>query len=224
VLSPLAGVYIDRIGPRAGVVTGYCAAACAALGLAAARSLAELAIAAAVYGCARAVAGPAASALPPRIVAADDLLAANALLGAASAGQVAGPLAASAALALSGFPAAFVVDSATYLIGAAVVAPLPLRPRPGRRRRPGRGSRRSGSYRPEDVGQVLGSAPYPTRLELRRAGAAWPSPRGEPFSAYWLSTVFWPVAVTWRPCWVTLTLLIVTPAGSFGMVMLKFPR
>jgi predicted MFS family arabinose efflux permease len=131
VLSPLAGVGIDRIGPRTAVVLGYCAAACAALGLAAARSLAGLAIAATVYGSARAVAGPAASALPPRIVAADDLLAANALLGAAaSAGQVAGPLAASAALALSGFPAAFILDSVTYLIGAAVMAPLQPAPNP----------------------------------------------------------------------------------------------
>jgi len=130
-LSPLLGVSIDRIGPKAATVTGYVGAAGAALGLAAAGSLTELAIAAAGYGCARALAGPAASALPPRIVAADDLLAANALLGAAaSAGQVAGPLAASAALALSGFPAAFIVDAVSYLIGAAVVAPLPLRPAP----------------------------------------------------------------------------------------------
>ena len=96
--------------------------------MAAAGSLTELAIAAVGYGAARALAGPAASALPARIVVAGDLLAANALLGAAgSAGQVAGPLAASAALALSGFPAAFLVDAASYLIGAAVVAPLPVR-------------------------------------------------------------------------------------------------
>jgi hypothetical protein len=61
-------------------------------------------------------------------VAADELLAANALLGAAaSAGQVAGPLVASVALALSGFPAAFIVDAASYLIGAAVIAWLPVR-------------------------------------------------------------------------------------------------
>ena len=130
-LSPLLGVYVDRIGPKAATVTGYVGAACAALGMAAAGSLTELAIAAAAYGSARALAGPAASALPPRIVAADDLLAANALLGAAtSAGQVAGPLTASVALALSGFPAAFIVDAASYLIGAAVVAPLPLRAAP----------------------------------------------------------------------------------------------
>jgi MFS family permease len=99
--------------------------------MAASGSLTELAIAAVAYGSARALAGPAAGALPPRIVAADDLLAANALLGAAaSAGQVVGPLAASAALALSGFPTAFIVDAVSYLIGAAAVAPLPLRPGP----------------------------------------------------------------------------------------------
>src|SRR5271170_6082668 len=139
-LSPLLGVYIDRIGPRAAVVAGYCGAACAVVGMAASGSLAELTVAAFGYGSARALAGPAASALPACIVAADDLLPANALLGAAaSAGQLAGPLVASAALALSGFPAAFLVDAASYLIGAAVVAPLPVQAasrveRPGWRR------------------------------------------------------------------------------------------
>ena len=69
----------------------------------------------------------------------EDLLAANALLGAAaSAGQVAGPLTASAALALSGFPAAFIVDAASYLVGAAVIAALPLRPGPAPVPRTGR--------------------------------------------------------------------------------------
>ena len=127
VLSPLCGVWVDRIGPRKALVAGYVAAAVAALGMAAAGSLTVLDVAAAGYGVARAVAGPAANALPPRIVADDDLLAANALLGgAASAGSVLGPLAASAALALSGFPAAFVLDAASYLIGAAVILPLPL--------------------------------------------------------------------------------------------------
>ena len=125
VVGPLMGVYIDRLGPKRALVTGYIAAAAAALGMAAAGSLPVLDIAALAYGTARSLAGPAASALPPRIVAADDLLAANALLGsAAAAGQVAGPLVASTALALSGFSAAFIVDAASYLIGAAVVAPL----------------------------------------------------------------------------------------------------
>ena len=137
-LSPLLGVYVDRVGPRAALVAGYCGAAGAALGMAAAGSLAELDVAAVGYGIARALAGPAASALPPRIVSEDDLLAANALLGAASqVGQVAGPLAASAALALSGFSAAFIMDAASYLVGAAAVAPLPLRPVPGAQERQG---------------------------------------------------------------------------------------
>src|SRR6266705_3663550 len=131
VLSPLLGVWVDRIGPRKALVAGYVAAAVAALGMAAAGSLAVLDVAAVAYGIARSLAGPAANALPPRIVADDDLLAANALLGgASSAGAVVGPLAASAALALSGFPAAFILDAASYLIGAAVVLPLPLRPAP----------------------------------------------------------------------------------------------
>jgi MFS family permease len=128
VASPLLGIWVDRIGPRKALVTGYLAAAGAALAMAAAGSLAALDVAAAGYGVARSLAGPAASALPPRIVADDDLLTANALLGAAgSAGAVAGPLAASAALALSGFAAAFILDAASYLIGAAVVLPLRLR-------------------------------------------------------------------------------------------------
>ena len=128
-LSPVTGVYIDRLGAKATLVAGYLAAAAAALGMAAAGSLVVLDIAAVAYGAARSLAGPAAAALPPRIVAADDLLPANGLLGAAaSAGQVAGPLAASVALALSGFPAAFILDAASYLVGVAVVAPLPLLP------------------------------------------------------------------------------------------------
>lgn len=130
-LSPLAGVYVDRLGPARALITGYVAAAVAALAMAAAGSLPALDLAAAAYGMAKSLAGPAAGALPPRIVADDELLAANALLGAtASAGQVAGPLAASAALALWGFPAAFVLDAASYLVGAAVVAPLRLRSLP----------------------------------------------------------------------------------------------
>ncbi|HEX3488223.1 MAG TPA: MFS transporter [Streptosporangiaceae bacterium] len=134
-LSPLAGVLVDRLGPARALIAGYLAAAAAALGMAAAGSLTVLDLAAAAYGTARALAGPAAGALPPRVVADDDLLAANALLGAAaSAGQVAGPLAASVALALSGFPAAFVLDAVSYLIGAAVVVPLRLRPVPDRER------------------------------------------------------------------------------------------
>jgi MFS family permease len=136
--------------------------------MAAAGSLTELAIAAAGYGGARALAGPAASALPPRIVAADDLLAANALLGAAaSAGQVAGPLAASAALALSGFPAAFIVDAASYLIGAAVIAPLPLRAATA----PAPGAARTGWWRQLSEGLRLVTRDRAVRLVIAVSAA-----------------------------------------------------
>jgi MFS family permease len=129
VLSPVLGVYVDRLGPKRALIAGYLAASAAAVGLALAGSLAAVDVLAFASGITRAVTGPAASALPPRIVARDDLLAANArLVAAATTGQIIGPLAASAALALSGFPAAFLLDAASYLVGAAVVAPLPSGP------------------------------------------------------------------------------------------------
>jgi hypothetical protein len=132
VLGPLTGVLVDRFGARTALAAGYLAAAAAALGLAAAGSLAVLDVAAAGYGVTRALTGPAGRALPPRIVAADDLLAANSLLGAAgSAGQLAGPLAASVVLALAGFRAAFVLDAITYAVGAAAVLSLRSRPAAG---------------------------------------------------------------------------------------------
>ena len=90
---------------------------------------------AAAYGVARSLSGPAASALPPRVVEADDLLAANSLLGVTSSiGQIAGPLAASVLLATVGFGAAFVADAATYLAGVIVLLPLPMLPLPAESR------------------------------------------------------------------------------------------
>jgi MFS family permease len=128
VLSPFIGVHVDRFGPRSVLVAGYAAAATAALCLAAASSLVWLDVAAVLYGVTRSITGPAAAALMPRVVDTDDLLTANALVGAAGpAGQIAGPLLASVTLALAGFRDVFAVDSATYLIGVMAVAVLPLR-------------------------------------------------------------------------------------------------
>jgi hypothetical protein len=135
VLGPLTGALADRFGPRAMMIAGYLAAAGAALAMAAAGSLAFLDVMAAAYGVARSLSGPAASALPPRVVAADDLLAANSLLGVTSSiGQIGGPLAASVLLATVGFGAAFVADAATYLAGVIVLLPLPLLPLPAESR------------------------------------------------------------------------------------------
>jgi predicted MFS family arabinose efflux permease len=131
ILSPLTGGLTDRFGPRAMLIAGYLAAAAAALAMAAAGSLAFLDVMAAAYGVARSLSGPAGTALPPRIVAPDDLLAANSLLNVTSSiGQVAGPLAASALLAAAGFSAAFAADAATYLVGVVALLPLRLRPAP----------------------------------------------------------------------------------------------
>ena len=135
VLGPLTGALADRFGPRAMMIAGYLAAAAAALAMAAAGSLAFLDVMAAAYGVARSLSGPAASALPPRVVEADDLLTANSLLGVTSSiGQIGGPLAASVLLATVGFSAAFVADAATYLAGVIVLLPLPLLPRPAESR------------------------------------------------------------------------------------------
>jgi MFS family permease len=132
VLSPLTGALADRFGPRVMMIAGYLAAAAVALAMASAGSLASLDVMAAAYGGARSLSGPAASALPPRVVQPDDLLAANSLLSVTSSiGQVAGPLAASVLLATAGFGAAFAADAATYLAGVVVLLPLPLLPVPG---------------------------------------------------------------------------------------------
>jgi predicted MFS family arabinose efflux permease len=130
VLSPLTGALADRFGPRPMLVAGYLGAAAAALGMAAAGSLTFLDVLAVGYGAARSLSGPAGSALPPRVVEPDDLLAANSLLGVTSSvGQVAGPLVASVLIATVGFRAAFLADAITYLVGVAVLLPLPLLPR-----------------------------------------------------------------------------------------------
>jgi MFS family permease len=136
-LGPPLGVLVDRLGSRRALIAAYIAGAAAALGLATADSLLTLYLLAVLAGVATALAGPASSALPPQIVAPDDLLAANSLIGGATEfGQVLGPLVASAALALSGFRAAFLIDAATFGVGVAALLPLPAR----RPRREGRSS------------------------------------------------------------------------------------
>ncbi|MGH3165528.1 MAG: MFS transporter, partial [Trebonia sp.] len=160
VLSPFTGALADRFGPRPMLVAGYLGAAAAALGLAAAGSLAFLDVMAAVYGAAMSLSGPAGGALMPRVVESGDLLAANSLLGVTgSIGQVAGPLAASVLLATAGFRAAFVADAATYLAGVAALLPLPLLPLvlpPV----------------PSPPGEAASGAPDPRRRAARRARLA----------------------------------------------------
>jgi hypothetical protein len=106
--------------------------------MATAGSLMLLDVMAAACGAARSLCSPASSALPARVVASGDLLAANSLLGVTSSiGQVAGPLAASVLMAAAGFRVAFAVDAATYVAGALVVFQLPLLPLPDERQQAG---------------------------------------------------------------------------------------
>lgn len=126
VLAPPAGVVVDRIGPRRSLVIAYLGGAVTAFCLAFADSLIVMAILAAASGVGRALAAPAGGALPPQLVAPKDLVAANSWLGATGqVGQVCGPLVSSLLLATAGFKSAFLVDAATFLIGAAALVLLP---------------------------------------------------------------------------------------------------
>ena len=170
VLSSLTGGLADRFGPRALMIAGYLGAAAAALAMGAAGSLAFLDLMAGAYGVARSLSGPASSALPPRVVPPDDLLAANSLLNVTSSiGQIAGPLAASVLLATVGFGAAFAADAATYLAGVVVLLPLPLLPPPAE---PAEPSQQAGSSQGSDgpAAAESRSARWP-RLRATAAGA-----------------------------------------------------
>ena len=176
VLSSLTGGLADRFGPRALMIAGYLGAAAAALAMAAAGSLAFLDVMAGAYGVARSLSGPASSALPPRVVPPDDLLAANSLLNVTSSiGQIAGPLAASVLLATVGFGAAFAADAATYLAGVVVLLPLPLLPLPllPPLAEPAEPSQQAGSAQGSDgpAAAESPSARWP-RLRAAAAGAA----------------------------------------------------
>jgi MFS family permease len=129
VLTPFTGGLTDRFGPRTMLIIGYTCSAATSLGMSDARSLLVLDVMAAACGAARSLCSPASSTLPARVVASDDLLAANSLLGVtASIGQVAGPLAASVLMATAGFRIAFAADAAMYLVNALIVIPLPVLP------------------------------------------------------------------------------------------------
>ncbi|MDQ3107624.1 MAG: MFS transporter [Actinomycetota bacterium] len=128
IVGPFAGVPIDRFGAKRVLILAYVASAATATAMSFVDSYRELVALGVLLGLAKAFAMPASDTLPPRLVDDDDLLAANALLGASSESAIVfGPLVAALAIAAWGLRGAFIVDAATYLIGIAVVAPLVLR-------------------------------------------------------------------------------------------------
>jgi MFS family permease len=128
VLGPLGGLPIDRFGPKRALIVTDTFAAIVAVGLSFTTSFGQLVALGTLFGLTRAVSDPAFTALAPRLVEDEQLLRANAYLGAAMMSAIAfGPLLAAGAIGLWGLRAAFLVDAVTYLIGNAVVLPLHLR-------------------------------------------------------------------------------------------------
>jgi len=137
-LGPLLGVPIDRLGPRRTLVLANVLGALNALVLTQADSYETIILLALPLGLIEALAAASLDALPPRLFDDDDLVSANALLGGADdLAIVVGPLLAAVVNARWGLAGAFLVDAATFLVGAVValrldVAPLPQSPPVGR--------------------------------------------------------------------------------------------
>ena len=128
-LGPLAGVPVDRLGPKRVLIVADGAAAGVALLFILAGSFEALVALAALDSVTKAFAEPAFQSLPPRLVDDDQLAGANALLATASQSAIAfGPLLAAGAIGAFGFQGAFVVDSLTYLVGIAVLLPFHIGP------------------------------------------------------------------------------------------------
>jgi MFS family permease len=134
------GALADRYDPKTMLlVSRWCGAALlgalAALTLGGLLTLPLLYMLALLLGLAQALSIPAGSALLPRIVPPAQLQAANGLLmGLRQLSMLAGPLAAAALMALAGGTRgpglAFAVDAATFLVSAAMLSRVALRPAP----------------------------------------------------------------------------------------------
>jgi predicted MFS family arabinose efflux permease len=127
VIGPLAGVPIDRLGPRRVLLWAYIGASMVTLAMAFTDTYTQLLVLGGVYGMMHAFTHPALATLPPRLVEDRQLVAANALLGAADeSAMIFGPLLAAAVIAVWGVGAAFVADAITYWIAIAALLPLRL--------------------------------------------------------------------------------------------------
>ena len=163
-LGPIAGVPVDRLGPKRALVVSDAAAAIVALTFIFAGSFPALVGLAAIDGVTKAFSEPAFRALAPRIVDDEHLAAANALLSTATQSAIAiGPLLGALAISSFGFEAAFVVDAMTYGVGLLVLIPFRIgAATPG-------GTAGSGGERPG----VLGAAKDGIRIVRDRRDLRW---------------------------------------------------
>jgi MFS family permease len=132
IASPLAGVLADRVDRRVALVASDLARAVLVLGLVFARDLVTIYILVFLMGLARTLFNPTIRAAFPSVVGGGDLTRANALIsGTFSVSETAGPALGGLLVATVGVNAAFVLDSATYLVSAALLSLISL-PRPQR--------------------------------------------------------------------------------------------
>jgi MFS family permease len=130
--SPLAGVLADRLDRRLVLVASDLARAVLVVGLVFATNLATIYVLVFLLGLARTLFNPTVRAAFPSVVGGGDLTRANALIGGTfSVSETAGPALGGLLVATVGVDAAFVLDSATYLISAAMLSLISL-PRPER--------------------------------------------------------------------------------------------
>jgi MFS family permease len=130
--SPLAGVLADRLDRRLVLVASDLARAVLVLGLVFARDLTTIYILVFLMGLARTLFNPTVRAAFPSVVGGGDMTRANALIGGTfSVSETAGPAFGGLLVASVSVDAAFVFDSATYVISAASLSFISL-PRPQR--------------------------------------------------------------------------------------------
>ena len=128
-LGPVAGLAVDRFGPKATLAFAKVVGIAASLLLLTADTFTALAMLSALHGLASTFSHPAIQAMPPRLVDDEHLARTNALVSLTDeVAIVLGPVAAGIAIAATTFEGAFVLDAITYAIGLVALPLVKLRP------------------------------------------------------------------------------------------------
>ncbi len=129
VLGPVAGVVVDRLGPKVTLGAAKALGIGAALALLAADDFRTLALLCALHGVVSTITHPALQSMPPRLVDDIHLARTNALVSLTDElAIVLGPVAAGVGIGVLGFRGAFVFDAVTYAVGLAVLPVVRLAP------------------------------------------------------------------------------------------------